>query len=765
MSVVARSVHFRVLALAVLAFVCLALFASRSEAAEPAIFDVGAATKNINPDSPQYIGGYGYKDGPTQATHDDLEARAFVVGQGKEANVFVVVDSAGWFAAYDGIHAPYGVDATRQKIADALNGMGYEIGRENVIISTTHVHAAPTVVGIWGTIDNAYLAKLSDQSVAAAKEAAENAKPSEIWTATGNLRSFIWQNGQGTNHPDGFGYDNDVPVMWARDPESGATNAIYASVPNHPDQFNGGDQMQFSADWPGYARRALDELNGGTAVIGPGTLGKQEPPGSVNTYDEVIPQGKIVASEIQRTMARATPLTDSTIDASEQTMTTLADNEKLLIGINFHANPKGICLDSEEFCTLPRSKVPPYMSPGPDDDTKMITTHVETMRIGDLVYTTNPGEAFAEVNFAIRNGISGARNVATLSQSGDMLGYYYERDDYTEQQFGSSNFETYNVGPDLPADNVAASLAGAQAIGFTTTPQLVHSPFNPDVVDRPGIQWYPDRLESAGGVFNILGSTAESQDETVPAPMDIEWDFGDGTTQTTTNQQRFDHTFAAPGTYEVKATVTGSNAKTRSWTQEIVVNPALQASATQTARAWNGATLEAGLAGGSGEIVSAHWTCQDGTKVSGLKVVCEAAAAGTATVKVVDGAGDTAEASVAVTKAPPKPVAKLKIVKAKVTPGKVKRGKAGNLKVTVKNVGNATSAAVKVCAKVAGKAKRSVKPKPACRTIGKLAQGKSRTATIKLRTTKKAGSASVQVTASAKGSKTAKKTAKLRTRR
>ena len=44
--------------------------------------------------------------------------------------------------------------------------------------------------------------------------------------------------------------------MWARDPDTGATNALYANVPNHPDQFNGEDNLGFSADWPGYARRA-----------------------------------------------------------------------------------------------------------------------------------------------------------------------------------------------------------------------------------------------------------------------------------------------------------------------------------------------------------------------------------------------------------------------------------------------------------------------------------------------------------------------------
>lgn len=166
----------------------------------------------------------------------------------------------------------------------------------------------------------------------------------------------------------------------------------------------------------------------------------------------MIPQGKIVANEIQRTLAGATPLTDATIEASEQEMEVVADNGRLLAGINLHLIPQGICLDAEEFCTLPRSKELPYMAPGVEEDTALITTHLVTSRIGDAVYTTNPGEAFPEVNFAIRDGIAGARHVATMSQSGDMLGCYYERADYTEQQFGSSNFETYNVAPDLPAD-------------------------------------------------------------------------------------------------------------------------------------------------------------------------------------------------------------------------------------------------------------------------------------------------------------------------
>lgn len=734
-----RGGRLRPLILIGLVALCCGMVASGSaRAAEPAVFDVGAASANINPDTPQYIGGYGYMAGPTKNVHDDLEMRAFVVGKGSKAVAFVVADLTGWFAAYKGDDLePYGVDRTREKIAARLNERGYEIDRKSVIISTTHVHAAPAIVGIWGPPDASYLKKVSDAAVTAADQAAASVKPSEIWTGVGNIKSFVWQNGQGTNHPDGFGVDEDLPIMWARDPESGATNGLYANVPNHPDQFNGEDNNAFSADWTGYARRKLDELNGGTAVIGAGTLGRQEPPGSVNTYEEVIPQGEYVANEIQRTMAKATPLTSDTIASSERYLQMEADNDELIFAMN--AYPSGGCIDVFEICTIPRSTAAPYLRPGPlPGDNPILGTYTSSVRIGDVAYSTNPGEAFAEVNDAIRDSVTGVRRANVIGLAGDFLGYYYVRDDYTSQQFGSSNFDTYNVGPDFPQLNADLARENLADLGFATTPKTVHAVFNADVENRPGIQWYPDELESADPTVNLYAGAQKSQDTTVPAPATVDWDFGDGTTRTTDNGERFDHTFPGPGSYQVKATVTGDNAKTRSWSDTITVDPALNAAATEKARAWDSATLEVTATGGSGKLVAARWTCQDGEKVNGLTVKCSSTDAGTATVVAADGAGNTVTATVAVTKAPPKPIAKLKIVEVKPKLRKVKRGKSVTVAVTIRNAGTATATKVKLCAKVPKKASKGVRAKPACKSSGSIAAGRARTARIRLKTSRKA---------------------------
>jgi len=729
-----------------------------ARAAEPATFEVGAAAANINPDTPQYIGGYGYKGGPTMDVNDDLEVRAFVVGKGAEAAVFVSADLTGWFSAYDGSNLePYGIDRTREKIAEALKAHGFEIDRKSVIINSTHTHSAPAVVGIWGPTDAAYLKKVSDAAVDAASRAAAGAKTSEIWTAVGDVRSFVWQNGQGTNHPDGFEADNRLPVMWARDPQTGATNALYANVPNHPDQFRGEAHNKLSADWPGYARKALDAQNGGTAVIAAGTLGRQEPPGSVNTYDEVIPQGEYVANEIQRTLAKATPLTSDEIAASEKHFTFAADNAALINLIEGYRPPNGACLDGVGYCAIPRSKAPDYFIPGAGSVLPKVGATTSAIRIGDLVYATNPGEAFPEVNRAIRESVSGAREVNAVALT-DMLGYYYVRTDYTEQQFGSSNFETYNVGEDFAQVNADKAREAVAELGFTTAPKTVHAPFDADVENRVGVQWYPDQLESADPTINIYGTATRSQDKLVDAPATIEWDFGHGATVTTENGERFDHTFPGPGTYEVTATVTGSNAKTRTWTDTITIDPPLTATATVAKRAWNGAALKVTGSGGSGEAIGARWTCHDGKEVDGLNVTCTGKGAGQAKVTLVDGAGNEATAQVDVPKAP----AKLKLVSAKPKKLVLRKGKKKVVRVKVKNVGGTTAKKLKVC--VGGKAKGVYKPARRCVSAGGLAAGKAKVVKVALRGKKK-GSAKATLTAKSGNGGSAKAAVRGRTKK
>lgn len=750
---------FAVGALATLIALC-GLAGTAQANGKPAIFEAGAASASIIPETPQYLGGYGYLTGPTTevfeseelGVEDTLDARAFLVAKGKKAAVFVVTDLTGWFAAYEGaLLAPYGVDRTREKIAAGLKKRGYDIAREDVVISTTHTHGGPAVTGIWGTADPAYLKQVSDAAVSAALEAESRAKTSEIWTAVGNVRSFVWQNGQGTNHPDGFGVDENLPIMWARDPKTGATNGLYANVPNHPDQFQARRYASpiFSSDWPGYARRALDELNGGTSVIAAGTLGRQEPPGSNPLYEEVIPQGEYVANEIQRTMAKAEPLTDGTIGGSETPIRFVADNNALTGLIrSFQAddplNVTSNCFGAQ--CSIPRSVQEPYWYQ--NGNTIEVGTSVTTVRVGDMVYWTNPGEAFPEVNEAIADSIQGARHGNPIGLAGDFLGYYWVRGQYTTSgtgnQFGSSNFVQYNTGPNIPFENLSGALEGARDLGFELDEQEIQAIYDTDVADRPGIQWYSNRLQSADPTVSIYGSAPRSQNTQIQAPATIEWDFDDGTVETKDNGIRFEHTFPGPGTYEVTATATGSNSKTRTWTDTIVIDPPLSVEARVTKRSTAGAALALEAEGGSGELIGARWTCQDGTSVTGLTPTCRSDRAGTVTVTAADGAGNTATATMTV-------AAQARASLKNIGPAKpvIRKGRSGKVSVTVGNAGQAQAGSVKVCLKPSSKDRKGLKVKPSCRSVGSIAVGKAKTAKFTVKASKKARSkGQIEVTVS-----------------
>jgi len=622
----------------------------------PALFQVGAAVVDVTPTTPLYIGGYGNQT-LVSASHDPLEVRAFVVAKGSKAVAFVIVDSTGWFAEYQGSEAGLGATGAREKASHKLVEHGFTADRSSVIVSTTHVHAAPTLVGIWGTSTatadgRAYLKRVNDAVVAAVDIAASRLRTSELWTATGSVRSMVWQNGQGTNHPDGFPVDERMPVLWARDPDTGATNALYVNVPNHPDQFDGAKNLQFSADVPGYVRKALGATIGGTSVIASGTLGRQEPPGAIDDYSEVERQGQFVTNAIQLALARAEPLTSDELASTETFMNLIADNTGLLTLMKYNAPQHGGPNCNPAFggkCTIPRSiSTPWFVNANP----ATVGTYGSALRIGPLLYVTNPGESFAEVNDAIRNGVTGAKAVHVVGLAGDFLGYNWVRGQYTSTEFGSSNFPTYNLGPDLAQKTADAGHANAAALGFATTPAPlpVTAIKYGNVGNLPGIQFYPTRLESTSAKVKFYVSKATPQNRRSDPLSDISWDFGDGSVAITTGIGWQEHTFPRPGSYRVTATVrnlAADNPGSRSWTETIVIDPPLVVTGKVSWRAGKDTRLHAATTGGQGTVIAATWICPGGEVQEGLSVTCvDSDKSGTARVTAVDGAGNTATAEI-----------------------------------------------------------------------------------------------------------------------
>lgn len=389
---------------------------------EAGVFQVGTSVVDITPHEPMADGGYGSDYIVTGGAHDPLQVRAFFVGHGKQAVAFVTVDSQGWFAAYQSPNVGDGGDDARREAAAALAGRGYEVTAANIVLSTTHDHAAPTLMGLWGHTDPGYLRRVKQAAVRAVIKAASHTQEAELWSATGTIRGLVSQL-QGTDQTAGFSVDTQLPILWARQPGKGATIATYASVPVHADEYNPtvAGNNQWSADYPGWVRNRLATVLGGRAVVAVGTVGRQETIGNEPHYNEVEKQGRFVTNAITSALAHAQPITDTTLAADNTPFATEVENTGLLeaMSCNHRGGPIGCpgplyepksnhhsgTWNWEEvggIFTINRSVEAPYFNV----DNFTVGSSATVARIGDQVYATVPGEGFPEVTEAIERAFA-----------------------------------------------------------------------------------------------------------------------------------------------------------------------------------------------------------------------------------------------------------------------------------------------------------------------------------------------------------------------
>ncbi len=643
---------------------------------DPALFQVGTSVVDITPKTPMADGGYGSNYIVTGGAHDPLQVRAFFVGHGKQAVVFVTVDSQGWFAAYQSPNVGDGADDAPADAAAALAARGYDVTAANIVLSTTHDHAAPTLMGLWGHTDPAYLHEVKEAAVQAVVEAASNTREAQLWTATGTIRGLLSQL-QGTDQTAGFSVDDQLPILWARQPGTGATIGMYADVPIHADQYDptAAGNNQWSADYPGWVRDRLAHLFGGTEVVAVGTLGRQESIGSDPHYAEVVEQGRFITNAIARALTHARPITDDTLAANNVAFTTKATNMGLLAAMscNHPGGPLGCPGPLSEpasnngqgtwdwsavggIFTINRSLSAPYFNAaGPT-----VGSSATVARIGDQVYATVPGEGFPEVTEAIERSFvasPGIQAAHIIDEGSDTLGYFGDYGAYPPNQM-EGDLTTNNVGPNVGQDTLNAVVEAGENLSLTPTPEQVTAEItNPNAFSEPGVQFYPDQVETddpavsfygsahaadpaSNSTSTTIGSTAGTQGDGL-----ISWNFGDGTVGTEPISARFTHTFPGPGLYLVKASVTDNLGNTYSWSQPVLIDRPLTAAVVEDPERNNTVALIPLAKGGEGNVVSAQWTFSDGTTAEGMTITMPHKHLD-GSVTITDGAGNTATTAV-----------------------------------------------------------------------------------------------------------------------
>jgi len=237
-----------------------------------------------------WIAGFGTR--PATGIHDPIEARILAMRHNETTVVMVSADFVGFF--YDHIMG----------IRDLLSP-GTAAAVDKIVLSSTHNHEGPDMVGIWGAsfiesgFDPVYMAWVQEEIAAGVEDAVAALEPAHIvhgaiavQDATGSTLNLL------DDSRDPVIMDNQMRVMRFFRPSDDSTIATLINFGNHPEVL-WDDNNLLSADFPHWLRDAVEdgipgllEGVGGVAIYVQGTCGGLIGPGHVHPINDA---GEVVA--------------------------------------------------------------------------------------------------------------------------------------------------------------------------------------------------------------------------------------------------------------------------------------------------------------------------------------------------------------------------------------------------------------------------------------------------------------------------------------
>lgn len=644
--------------------------------AHPATFVVGAATVPINPRVTTYSGGFGASPPirPGHVVGDPLSARALYISNGHRAIELAVVDSQAEFAAYQ--EGPqYGITAARAAAARAIDrrGRGPRLQPSDIIVQATHSHSAPTLEGLWGPVPVPYLRRVTRAETAALVEAARKARPATLKFGTANASQLDDVEVAQYDAFPGWADDPLLTALRAVDPRTGATIATYATVPAHPDIVCGACIGTETAAYQGMVRRALQRQFGGVALVGPGTLGREETPVQATSIADARVFSRDVTTLVDTAVTSGRPLSSDRL-AGAQRFVRIPGTGAALLGLIAanHLSPAGkrkVQATTGEY-PIDRADTPPYLTGA------VIGTWTTALRLGNVAYVSMPGEPFPEIRESLAAATTGATVVA-LSKGQDDLGYFYPSYVTPLTEVYPSDTLTNSGSAEVGDDVMSAQAANLRALGFDTATVLPRPvSVDPTQQAKPGLQvvggpFTTDAGRNGRARVRLLATYSPPDLPTgtldygpptgsVPAGVapsgPVRWQFGDGTTGisgyhefagTDRKPVVISHAFPT-GRHKVRAVVTSADGRPAATSFVVRVFPRLRVHVL-----WHVARgrmlLRAGVRGGDGHVLAVKWRLPGGHTVAGRRLVLPRRAArrvGRIAVVVTDGTGTRAGTTV-----------------------------------------------------------------------------------------------------------------------
>ena len=193
---------------------------------------------------PVWIAGFG-NNRPANGIHDDVWARAMVVDDGKTRLAIVVLDAIGFM---------------NNDVIDLRGKISRESGITYAIVTSTHTHEGPDLLGLWGKnplhtgVNAAHMEYVKTQAAKAIDTAAKNLQPARLSVSqdlTGALPLAI-----DTRMPEVF--DSGLRMIQVLDKETNKTMGTLISWGDHPETL-WSNNLLLSSDFPHYVREGIEK--------------------------------------------------------------------------------------------------------------------------------------------------------------------------------------------------------------------------------------------------------------------------------------------------------------------------------------------------------------------------------------------------------------------------------------------------------------------------------------------------------------------------
>lgn len=346
-------------------------------------FLAGAATRTINPEKDSlYLAG-GKANRPFIDVHDNLYVKAMVVSNRSNNITLLTFDCIGLLYPQ--------LQAIRSRIKAELP----LIDPEHIVMSSTHTHSGPDVVGIWGKdlahsgVNDKHMQLIVDRAVEAIKEATQARKPVNISFGSGSFGEDWVKN---ISEPGEL--DRSVSIIQLTD-LNGKNIAMLTNFACHPTIMDDASTAA-SSDYVWGYYKYLDSAQGGVNMFLQGAIGGWiQPEGVPHTFDQAKYYGTSLGKYVFE----------------------LTKNKNASKNINFNAVKVNFPLSNPSFLMLSKAGIIKR------DFGKTVSSEIAYFNIGDASFATHPGETCPALGLATKELMNNKGPKFVLGLSQDALGY------------------------------------------------------------------------------------------------------------------------------------------------------------------------------------------------------------------------------------------------------------------------------------------------------------------------------------------------------